>query len=77
MRVVADAALAQQLAEVLAARDVAADAVGELAGPVPADGAGDVALLVGGGVDVDLDEPDVGSSRWALAQSASTRTSLA
>jgi hypothetical protein len=45
-------------AEVLAAGDVAADAVGQLAGPVPADGAGDVALVVGGGVDVDLDEAD-------------------
>ena len=39
--------------------DVAADAVGQLARPVPADGARDVALLVGGRVDVDLDEADV------------------
>ena len=31
----------------------------QLAGPVPADGARDVALLVGGGVDVDLDESHV------------------
>ena len=39
-RVGADAGLAQSsFAEVLAAGDVAADAVGELAGPVPADGA--------------------------------------
>ena len=39
--------------------DVAADPVGQLARPVPADGARDVALLVGGRVDVDLDEADV------------------
>ena len=44
---------------VLAADDVAADAVGQLARPVPGDGARDVALVVGGGVDVDLDEADV------------------
>ena len=57
-RVGSDAALREQRAEVLAAGDVAADAVGQLAGPVPAHGARDVALLVGGGVDVDLDEAD-------------------
>ena len=48
-----------ELAELLSAGDVAADPVGELAGPVPADGAGKVALLVRGRVDVDLDEADV------------------
>ena len=49
----------QQLAEVLAAGDVAPDPVGQLARPVPADRARQVALLVGGRVDVDLDEADV------------------
>jgi hypothetical protein len=58
-RVGADAARAQQLAEVLAAGDVAADAVGELARPIPGDGARDVALLVARRIDVDLDEADV------------------
>ena len=58
-RVRADAGLREELREVLAAGDVAADPVGQLAGPVPADGAGQVALLVGGRVDVDLDEADV------------------
>ena len=58
-RVRTDPRVGQQLAEVLARCDVAADPVGQLAGPVPADGARDVALLVGRGVDVDLDEADV------------------
>jgi hypothetical protein len=58
-RVRADARLGEELAEVLARGDVAADPVGELARPVPADGARNVALLVGGRVDVDLDEADV------------------
>src|SRR5829696_3838072 len=39
--------------------DVAAEAVGQLARPVPADSARDVALVVCVGVDVDLDEADV------------------
>ena len=63
----------QQLAEVLATGDVAADPVGQLAGPVPADGTREVALLVRGRVDVDLDEADLGVVRWASAQSLSTR----
>ena len=58
-RVRADPRRGQQRAEVLAAGDVAADPVGQLARPVPADGARQVALLVGGRVDVDLDEADV------------------
>ena len=58
-RVRADPALRQQLAQVLLRRDVATDPVGELARPVPADRAAEVALLVGGRVDVDLDEADV------------------
>ncbi len=55
-RVRCDPAVSQEGAEVLAAGDIAADPVGELAGPVPADGARQVALLVGGRVDIDLDE---------------------
>ena len=58
-RVRADPALRQQLAQVLLRRDVATDPIGELARPVPADRAAEVALLVGGRVDVDLDEADV------------------
>ena len=38
------------------AGDVAPDPVGQLAGPVPGDGAGHVALLVARRVDVDFDE---------------------
>src|SRR6266404_173603 len=38
---------------------VAADAVLELGLPVPGDCAGDVALVVGGGVHVDFDEADI------------------
>ena len=58
-RVRPDPRLREELAEVLAAGDVAADPVGQLARPVPADGARQVALLVGRRVDVDLDEADV------------------
>jgi hypothetical protein len=57
-RIGSDPARREELAEVLPAGDVAADSIGELAGPVPADRARDVALVVGGGVDVDLDEAD-------------------
>src|SRR5216684_4989335 len=39
---------------------VAADAVLELGLPVPGDRAGDVALVVGGGVHVDFDEAEIG-----------------
>ena len=58
-RVRPDPRLREELAEVLAAGDVAPDPVGQLAGPVPADGARQVALLIGGRVDIDLDEADV------------------
>ena len=51
-----DAAVRQERPEVGGRGDVAADAVGELAGPVPADGTRQVALAVRGGVHVDLDE---------------------
>ncbi len=40
--------------------EVAADAVLELGLPVPAYGAGNVALVVGGGVHVDFDEAEIG-----------------
>ena len=63
----------QQRAEVLAAGDVAADAVGQLARPVPADGARQVALLVGGRVDVDLDEADGRVGRGAPGPSRRRR----
>src|SRR5262249_52161480 len=52
--------VAEELGEIVPAHDVATEAVGELARPVPGDRSGDVALVVGGGVDVDLDEADVG-----------------
>ena len=58
-RVGTDPRLGKQRAEVLAAGDVAADPIGQLARPVPADGAWEVALLVCGRVHVDLDEADV------------------
>jgi hypothetical protein len=57
-RVGADAARAEQLAEIVTPGDVATDAVGQLARPVPGDGAGDVALLVARRVDVDFNEAD-------------------
>src|SRR5439155_6772607 len=57
-RVRADAAVAQELAELLATGDVAPDTVRQLARPVPADGARDMALFEGGRVDVDLHETD-------------------
>ena len=40
--------------------DVAGDVLLQLALPVPADGAGDVTLLVGGGVNIDLNQADIG-----------------
>src|SRR6266568_91219 len=39
---------------------VAPDVVLELGLPVPSDGAGNVALVVGGGVDVDFDKAEIG-----------------
>ena len=56
--VVGDAALGQQGLEALLVDEVAADRVLEVRGPVELDGALDVALVVGGGVLVDLDEDD-------------------
>ena len=52
--------------EVLLADDVAADLVLELRLPVEADGAGDVAGVVGLRVHVDLDEPDAGLAQVLL-----------
>src|ERR1700730_4499431 len=49
----ADAALAQQLLELLLLGDVTRRLGLEVVPPVPAHGAGQVALLIGGGVDVD------------------------
>ena len=48
------------------ADDVAAELVLELGLPVEADGAGDVAGVVGLGVDVDLDEADAGVAEVLL-----------
>ena len=73
--VVADALAGQQRLELGLVDEVAADRVLEVGLPVDAHGTADVVLLVGGGVLVDLDEDDRGSSRWASTQSASTRTS--
>ena len=51
-----DAAAAEQLSQRVLRCDVARDLVLEVSLPVPADGARDVALLVNGRVDVDLDQ---------------------
>ena len=56
--VVGDAALGEQRLELRLVDEVAADLVLEVGGPVELDGALDVALVVGGGVLVDLDEDD-------------------
>ena len=56
--VVGDAALGEQRLELLLVDEVAADLVLEVGGPVELDGSPDVALVVGGGVLVDLDEDD-------------------
>ena len=56
--VVGDAALGEQRLELLLVDEVAADLVLEVGRPVELDGALDVALVVGGGVLVDLDEDD-------------------
>jgi len=50
-----DAALAEQLGELLARGDVARQGIVELRRPVPGDGAGDVAFSVSVGVDIDFD----------------------
>ena len=57
---VVDAALPQQLLELLERDDVARERVAELGRPVPAGGAGHVALVVRGRIDVHLDNADAG-----------------
>jgi len=59
LRVVVDPRLPQERLEILAAGEVAADRVRQLAGPVDRHGPGEVAGLVRAGVDVDLQEADV------------------
>ena len=58
--VVGDATLREQGLEPLLADEVVADAVLEVLGPVDLDGVANVALVVGLGVLVDLDEDDLG-----------------
>jgi hypothetical protein len=57
---VADAGFAEELFDIGLAEDVATGLILQLAGPVEADGARDVAFVVGVGVDVDLDELNAG-----------------
>jgi hypothetical protein len=56
--VVGDAPVRQQRLELLLVDEVSADLVLQVGGPVELDGPGDVALVVGGGVLVDLDQDD-------------------
>jgi hypothetical protein len=58
--VVGDPACREQLLQRLLRDDVSLDGVAELGLPVPADGARNVALVVGGGVHVHLDDRHVG-----------------
>src|SRR6266850_533725 len=58
--VVGNAGSAEQLFERGLVDQIAADVVLELGLPVPADSAGDMALIVGGGVHVDFDEAEIG-----------------
>jgi hypothetical protein len=55
-----NARLGKQVLDLLAVGDIAANRSLEVILPVPADGAGDVAAIVGGDVDVHLHEADVG-----------------
>jgi hypothetical protein len=64
--VVADAALGEQRLELLLVDEVATDLVLQVGGPVELDGALDVALVVGGGVLVDLDKDDAGGVEVVL-----------
>ena len=58
--VIGNAGGAEKLFEGGLVDQVAADVVLELGLPVPADGAGDVSLVVGGSVHVDFDEAEIG-----------------
>ena len=61
-----DAGVSEKLLDLLFGQDVPGEAVVQLGGPVPADCAGDVSLGVCFGVDVDLDQRDVGVSEVVL-----------
>src|SRR5712664_1557335 len=58
--VIGNAGSAEKLLKRGLVDQIAADVVLELGLPVPADSAGDVALIVGGGVHVDFDEAEIG-----------------
>src|SRR5882762_1391395 len=58
--VVGNAGSAEKLFERGLIDEIASDVVLELGLPVPADGAGNVSLVVGGGVHVDFDEAEIG-----------------
>src|SRR6266851_4124948 len=57
---VGNAGTAEKLFESGLVDQIAADVVLELGLPVPSDGAGDVSLVVGGGVHVDFDKAEIG-----------------
>ena len=58
--VVVDAGVSQQLLHLRLGRNVAHQRVAQLRRPVPADGAGDMSLVVGGRIDVHFRNPDGG-----------------
>ena len=58
--VIGNAGGAEKLFERGFVDEVAADIVLKLGLPVPADGAGDVSLVVGGGIHIDFDETKIG-----------------
>lgn len=64
--VVGDAAVGQQLGELLLIDEVALDRVLQVGLPVQLHGTGDVPAVVGAGVLVDLDEDDACSIEIAL-----------
>src|SRR5438045_390480 len=59
-RAVVDACIAQQPLDLVLRRDIADERVAKLRRPVPAGGAWDMTLIVGGRIDVDLRNSD----RW-------------
>ncbi len=64
--VVGDAAIAEQLGELLGVDEVTTDRVLQIGTPVQLHRAGDVAVVVGAGVFVDLDEDHVVGIEIAL-----------
>src|SRR5690606_20462847 len=66
--VVGDAARGEERLELLLVEEVTTDLVLEVLGPVELDGALDLALVVGGGVFVDLDQVDAGGVEVVLDQ---------